>query len=597
MLLRFWGTRGSIPTPGPRTVRYGGNTSCVELRSAAGTLVVLDCGTGAHELGHSLAAHGKPIRGHLLISHTHWDHIQGFPFFRPLFDPANEWDIYAPLGFEQSLRETLAGQMQYTYFPVSLDELGARIRFHQLVEGGFEVEEIKVHTQYLNHPALALGYRLEADGVVAAYACDHEPYSPHLAGGEGELTPQDRRHANFLRDADIAIHDAQYTASEYGTKQGWGHSTVEYAVEIGRTARVRRLALTHHDPLHDDDTLDRIASHARAAAKTDTMEVFAAREGLTLELLGAAGSPAAHADLPRARVESAASALAAQAVLLGIADPKLAARLQEAVAGGGVQVILAADGSAVSRRAAIEPPALAILQDELPPSGGGELCRQLREAGLAPATPVIIVCDSKADRSRDEANGVSDRLVTPFTNIYARARIRAWLLRTALRWATPPIPADEEARLAALHALNILDTAPEEKFDRLTRYAAEMFDVPIVLVSLIDRDRQWFKSAQGISAQETPRDLSFCAHAIADKAPLVVTDTLTDDRFADNPLVTGEPHMRFYAGSPLILPNGSCVGTVCAIDTRPRQLDDVGLRLLREIGNQVTALLTDRGID
>src|ERR1700761_1746008 len=170
MLLRFWGTRGSVPTPGPRTVRYGGNTSCVELRSAAGTLIVLDCGTGARELGNSLMQQAGPIRGHLLIGHTHWDHIQGFPFFAPLFIPGNEWDIYAPLGFEQSLRDTLAGQMQYTYFPVTLDQLGSTIRFHQLVEGGLEIEDIRIRTQYLNHPALALGYRLEADGVTIAYS-------------------------------------------------------------------------------------------------------------------------------------------------------------------------------------------------------------------------------------------------------------------------------------------------------------------------------------------------------------------------------------------------------------------------------------------
>ena len=134
----FWGTRGSIAKAGPQTVRYGGNTSCVEVRSASGALLVIDCGTGAHSLGQALLGGGsQPLRGQMLISHTHWDHIQGFPFFAPLFVPGNEWDIYAPRGFGESLRDSLSGQMQYTYFPIDLDHLGASIRYHNLIEGQF----------------------------------------------------------------------------------------------------------------------------------------------------------------------------------------------------------------------------------------------------------------------------------------------------------------------------------------------------------------------------------------------------------------------------------------------------------------------------
>ena len=134
MRIQFWGTRGSIAKPGPSTARYGGNTSCIEVRSARETLVILDCGTGGHPLGQKLMSGGaKGLRGHILISHTHWDHIQGIPFFAPLFVPGNEWDIYGPKGLGQSLPEALAGQMQYTYFPVTLDQCGAKIRYHDLV--------------------------------------------------------------------------------------------------------------------------------------------------------------------------------------------------------------------------------------------------------------------------------------------------------------------------------------------------------------------------------------------------------------------------------------------------------------------------------
>src|SRR5215475_11929040 len=151
MHLRFWGTRGSLPKPGPTTLRYGGNTSCVEVRTAGGTLIVLDCGSGAHGLGQALLAEASgPLHGHLLISHTHWDHIQGFPFFAPLFVPGQVWDIYGPGGQGGRLEAILAGQMEYTYFPITLEQLDATIRYHELSEGVFDLGAVQVTTQYLN---------------------------------------------------------------------------------------------------------------------------------------------------------------------------------------------------------------------------------------------------------------------------------------------------------------------------------------------------------------------------------------------------------------------------------------------------------------
>src|SRR2546429_5514129 len=147
-------------------MRYGGNTSCIEVRSARGTHVIIDGGTGGLSLGQKLLSGDvRGLRGNILISQTHWDHIQGIPFFAPLFSSGTEWDIYGPKGLSESLREALAGQMQYTYFPVPLDQCRAKIRYHDLVEGTFDIDDIKVSTRYLNHPALTLGYRLEADGV------------------------------------------------------------------------------------------------------------------------------------------------------------------------------------------------------------------------------------------------------------------------------------------------------------------------------------------------------------------------------------------------------------------------------------------------
>ena len=216
MHVKFWGTRGSIATPGPTTIRYGGNTSCVEICSDAGTRVVLDCGTGGYALGQRLTGEaGQRADGHILISHTHWDHIQGIPFFAPLFVKGNAWKISGPKGLSQSLRTTLAGQMEHTYFPITLDHFTADISYQDLVEGTLHVGEIKVTTRFLNHPALTLGYRLEADGACVVYCCDHEPHSADLASGRSPIIGLDRRYADFVAGADLVIHDAQYTAQEF----------------------------------------------------------------------------------------------------------------------------------------------------------------------------------------------------------------------------------------------------------------------------------------------------------------------------------------------------------------------------------------------
>jgi phosphoribosyl 1,2-cyclic phosphodiesterase/CheY-like chemotaxis protein len=569
MFVRFWGTRGSIPKPGPSTLRYGGNTSCVEVRSAAGTIAMLDCGTGAVSFGAELMQRGKrPLRGNLLISHTHWDHIQGLPFFAPLFVPGNEWDVYAPRGFEQSVRETLAGQMQSTYFPVELEQLGAAIRYHDLTEGVFDLGDIKVSAQYLNHPALALGYRLEADGVTVVYACDHEPHSRALAYGSGDVGGQDQRHAEFLTGADLLIHDAQYRASEYEGKIGWGHSTIEYVVAMAQLAEVKSVALTHHDPLRDDDTIDKEVAEIRAHLKAQgaSLEVFAAAEGPVLEIKAHAGrKPKRQVDEPSAEA-AVSSRLSELIVLMGIADPALNDILWQTLHTDSVRVLRVTDGASALRLAQTDEPSLIILDRYLHGADSLETCRALRAASASKNKPVpIVIVAAQEDIDAGKAAGVTDWLVKPFSMIYARTRMRAWLLRTACRWVPAPVPEDEPQRLAALRRLAILDTEPEERFDKLTRIAAALFDVPIALISLVDENRQWFKSASGTAICEGPRDMSFCAHAILASTVMIVSDALLDPRFADNPVVVNEPRVRFYAGCPLVT-DGSCVGTLCLID-------------------------------
>jgi CheY-like chemotaxis protein len=434
MNVRFWGTRGSLAKPGPTTLRYGGNTSCVELRSADGTLVVLDCGTGAHGLGLSLMAAGQPqCNGHLMISHTHWDHIQGFPFFAPLFVQGNTWDVYAPGALGQQLERTLAGQMEYNYFPVTLAQLGATTRYHDLVESRFAVGGLRVVTKYLNHPALTLGYRLEAGGVAIVYSVDHEPHAPNPAvrrPGEPSMHAEDRRHVEFLADADLVIHDAQYTVEEYTQKTGWGHTPAEWAVDYAVVARARRLALFHHDPLRNDDAIDRLveACRQRAAAAGSALDVFAAAEGEELHLLEReAAAPGTEAPAGPTLTSGLPT------ILVADDDPTIVRLLTLALEPDGFRVVTANDGKIALDLARREHPALILLDWQMPGADGIEVTRALRgepDPALRTVPVVLITAQSGADNTAAGfAAGVTDYLTKPFRPAHVRARVQAWLQR------------------------------------------------------------------------------------------------------------------------------------------------------------------------
>jgi len=255
---------------------------------------VLDCGTGARLLGNSLVdGRSKPISATILLTHTHWDHIQGFPFFAPLFQPDNHFKVYGPEGAHVSLRDVLAGQMEHHYFPVELDQLAARISYEDLGEGTHEIDGLRVRAQMMNHPSPTLGYRIESGGRSFCYLCDHEPYSESLwresappGKMESILEPGDRRHAEFMQGADVVVHEAQYTPEEYASKRHWGHSTYEYVVELAVIAGVGRLFLTHHDPTHDDQFIAQMERNARELALRlrSKLEVSCAYEGCEITL-------------------------------------------------------------------------------------------------------------------------------------------------------------------------------------------------------------------------------------------------------------------------------------------------------------------------
>jgi CheY-like chemotaxis protein/phosphoribosyl 1,2-cyclic phosphodiesterase len=438
MRIRFWGTRGSLAKPGASTIRYGGNTSCVEVRSAGGTLIILDCGTGAHELGRSLMMSGeRPIRGHLLITHTHWDHIQGFPFFAPLFVPGNEFDVYAPQGLGRRLEDTLAGQMEYTYFPVTLGELGATIRYHEVTESIFDLGTVQVTARYLNHPGLAMGYRLEADGVAMVYATDHEPHSRHQpeAADPTQAVPihrEDQRHIDFLAGADLVIHDAQYTLEEYPSKLTWGHSPAELAMDFALAAGVKRLALFHHDPLRDDAAVDQLVERCRQRNVAGGLDIFAAAEGQTIELAEREAVAPHAARQPESSIAEGVGAASAT-ILLVDDDPDILRLLTMTLRPEGFRLLSASDGNAALEIARAERPDLLLLDWNMPGRNGLEVCRVLRSESdpeLRDVPVVLLTAQVEAeDTAAGFAAGVTDYVTKPFKPAHIRSRVQIWLRR------------------------------------------------------------------------------------------------------------------------------------------------------------------------
>jgi CheY-like chemotaxis protein len=443
MQIRFWGTRGSIAQPGPATLRYGGNTSCIEIQAADGTLIVLDCGTGAHALGKRLAASPDPIDGHLLIGHTHWDHIQGFPFFAPLFRPGSRWSVYAPGGGDRKLQSALAGQMSYEYSPINLDALSAEVEYHDLTEGVFEIGPIRVTTQYLNHPALTLGFRFETDDAIVIYSADHEPHSLHpldAPAGTEPIHHEDRRHTRFLEGADLVIHDAQYTLADFPMKAGWGHTPLERAVDYAILARVPHLVFTHHDPDRDDEAVDGLLemARARAASAEFTPDVDAAAEGSSIEVARDARAVRNEAAGPTRTGASALLSVSprrAATVLIVDDDPDMILLLQTTLRADGIRVLTATDGDAALASARENRPTLILLDLELPGRHGLEVCRAIR-AESDPRlrdTPILILTGLKlkeTDLVEAFTAGATDYLTKPIKPTLVRSRVRGWLLRT-----------------------------------------------------------------------------------------------------------------------------------------------------------------------
>lgn len=279
MIITLWGTRGSLPCSGPQNRKYGGNTSCVEVRGAEGTLLVLDAGTGIRPLG--LAINDKIERVDILLTHLHLDHIQGLGFFLPLFNPNVEVHIYGPAYSEKHLRQQLSKYLSPPLFPVLLHDLPCNLYLHAVPRGEFKVGEFRIFSEIVCHPGLTVGYHLSTSAGSLAYMPDHEPaLGVKSFPNAAEWTSGYQVAANV----DLLLHDAQYTKSEYAHRVGWGHSTFQQALEFAKLAKVKKVVTFHHDPAHNDKELDDLLAEAVKAANPP-FEVQPGLEGAIFELV------------------------------------------------------------------------------------------------------------------------------------------------------------------------------------------------------------------------------------------------------------------------------------------------------------------------
>lgn len=303
MKVRFWGVRGSIPVPGRSTNRYGGNTSCVEVRPHNASPIIIDAGTGIRRLGKSLmegAFHDGKGTCSILISHTHWDHVQGLPFFSPLYRAGNRIQIFARQR-DMHLEAVFSQQHDAPYFPVPLAAMQAEMSFHELIEGAsFDIGKARITCARLNHPWVAIAYRVDVDRASVVYCSDTAPFTDMLLGRDflerppefGALAPPVQAELAAMRagvvalakNADLLIYDTQFTPDEYRSRPHWGHSRPDDAIEIAREAKVKRLCLFHHAPMRSDDDNDKILATYRELTAADSFELVSAYEGLEIPL-------------------------------------------------------------------------------------------------------------------------------------------------------------------------------------------------------------------------------------------------------------------------------------------------------------------------
>ncbi len=301
MRVKFWGVRGSIASPGKDTMIFGGNTSCIEMEDDDGNVFVFDAGTGIRALGMDLAKR-KVNTINLFITHTHWDHIQGFPFFTPAYIPGNTINIFGPIHFEKTLQKIMDLQMDYAYFPISMQQLNAKINYRDLKEASLKIGNTEIITKYSNHPVTGLCYKVISNGKTIVYSGDTEPYYNVLSAEKkpdgssvmddfaeaaedeniDDIVAERNAHHQAFCKSDLLIHDAQYTEEEYKKFRGWGHSPMVEVIKMAEGAGVKQLVLNHHDPVRTDQELLEIEPQLKKAYPN--LDLFFSREGMEIKL-------------------------------------------------------------------------------------------------------------------------------------------------------------------------------------------------------------------------------------------------------------------------------------------------------------------------
>ena len=294
MRARFWGVRGSIPTPGRTTLEYGGNTSCIEVR-VGDQIIILDAGSGLRLLGRELVTEfgSRPLDLTLLLTHTHWDHIQGLPFFSPVYQPQNRLRVLGYEGARHGLEAILTSQMENPFFPIGLREVPATVKIEELKQMQFTLNDVEVAAFRAYHPGMCVGYRLSFNGNSIAFFPDNElrfagdPAASQTASIREHLTRMNNEElSGFVRGTDVLVMDTQYDREEYSRHVGWGHGCVDAVVRLALISQVKQLFLFHHDPDHDDEKILQMVQHAQelVAARQGTLQVDAAREGTVVQV-------------------------------------------------------------------------------------------------------------------------------------------------------------------------------------------------------------------------------------------------------------------------------------------------------------------------
>lgn len=613
MNIQFWGTRGSIAKSSADVLRYGGNTSCVEIRSNANDLLILDAGTGLHGLSQKLLSEQKPLKtASILISHTHWDHIQGLPFFIPFFNPNIEWNIFGPPTLSQDLESILSGQMQKTYFPITQELFNAKINYHNIKEGGFTIGDIYIKTQYLNHPGVTMGYRIEVDGHTIVYSTDHEPHDCRLAhGGEIIKGSEDELHARFLDNADYVIHDAQYVANEYERHRGWGHSTMEYVVDLAHHADVKNLILFHHDPLRSDPEIDQIVdlSRSRLDGKAGKMNIWGAAENRPLwiepKLILPGSLRQALFSSNRSSEDRENTSILEQLPTLyeNILCFKMDTNIQMPIELAKQNLIFAYTiEEAAQLNQQYKPKLIFIKAEDIKLLN--LFYHTVFSTKIHSFEPQVVVFCQADECSPFQLSTLSPqpiRMVQPVSDIYLSSRIETWLRRLKHKsdhdqWQRGLIPNNEQDRLNTVnHVLDILkDTKIKEVLRQLIELVWQAFMLPTrqliqISINIITSDQQrtllTFPTPPLFNCDFLSRDESICSHVIANGSSLTTFYTSTDSllkKLAQFKDTASQAIIRSYIGKPIYV-NNQAVGTLCCFSSMDLELKTEHDKLLENV--------------